>query len=445
MGIVRREMAILLSGDLTLFILSLWAALFFRRFEVPSLSFFLENLIPFVPLFIVSLGVFYIAGLYEKQTTVVKRTMGERIFWAQFANTTIAAIIFFILPLSIAPKTILFLYLIVSVLSISVWRFSLFPRLFTLSRDSALLLGSGEAVRELHEEVNGNNRYRIFFEGHIDTGESVSPEQLFKRIEESITRGVQVLVIDGNDDRVQQTLPLLYDVMIRGITVVEFSSLYEDIFDRVPLQHINHAWLLENLPKEHAAYDFFKRCFDVLVAACGLVLAAPFVVVAAGAIFLDGGNPFITPERVGKGGVHIRLYKLRTMLFFDNGDPERQKQNRVTRLGAFLRKTRIDELPQLWNIFRGELSFIGPRPELPAIAAVYEREIPYYQVRHLITPGLSGWAQIKDYDAPRGNADIEKTFRKLSYDLLYLKQRSFGFDIAIALKTVRALLSFSGK
>jgi lipopolysaccharide/colanic/teichoic acid biosynthesis glycosyltransferase len=132
------------------------------------------------------------------------------------------------------------------------------------------------------------------------------------------------------------------------------------------------------------------------------------------------------------------------MLFNDHGDPEMQKKNKVTNIGKFLRRSRIDELPQLYNIFIGELSFIGPRPELPSIAAVYKREIPYYEIRHVTTPGLSGWAQIRDYDAPRGAADVERTRRKLSYDLYYLKNRSLGLDIVIALKTIRALLSFSG-
>ncbi len=133
------------------------------------------------------------------------------------------------------------------------------------------------------------------------------------------------------------------------------------------------------------------------------------------------------------------------MLFNDHGDPELQKKNRITNVGKFLRKSRIDELPQLYNVLKGDLSFIGPRPELPQIAMVYEREIPYYEIRHVITPGLSGWAQIRDYDAPRGAADVERTKRKLSYDLYYLKHRSFGLDIVIALKTIRALVSFSGK
>ncbi|MDB4991960.1 MAG: sugar transferase, partial [Parcubacteria group bacterium] len=156
------------------------------------------------------------------------------------------------------------------------------------------------------------------------------------------------------------------------------------------------------------------------------------------------GNPFIWHKRIGRGNKPFYIVKLRSMLINDHGEPELQKKNRVTTFGKILRKTRIDEFPQLWNILKGDLSFIGPRPELPTNARVYETEIPYYEVRHLITPGLSGWAQIYDHDPPRGAVDIERTQRKLSYDMYYLKHRSFGLDMAIALKTLRALLSFSG-
>jgi lipopolysaccharide/colanic/teichoic acid biosynthesis glycosyltransferase len=226
---------------------------------------------------------------------------------------------------------------------------------------------------------------------------------------------------------------------------VEFSVFYESLFDRVPAQHIDHAWLLEHLPQRNLPYALAKRTIDVAGALAGLVLAAPFILVAVAAILLGGGGaPFIWHERIGRRNRTFHIVKLRTMLFNDHGDPELQRRNRVTPVGRFLRKARIDELPQLWNVLCGDLSFIGPRPELPAIAEVYRTQIPYYEVRHLITPGLSGWAQIYHYDAPRGPADVERTTRKLAYDMYYLKHRSFGLDLAIALKTVRALLSFSG-
>ena len=368
--------------------------------------------------------------------------MGVRILGAQAVNAALAAIIFFLLPLTIAPKTILVLYLFISVAVVSAWRFYLAPRVAVSDPALALMVGKGAAVEELIDEVNGNRRYFIRFAERVEQGGDTV--LLAQRISSAVQRGIRVIVLDESDPGIAAELPALYGAMVSGVQFISFASFYEDIFDRVPLDHLTYAWLINALPTRRSAYDFFKRLFDLVLAAVALVFASIFVLPSALLLSLTGGSPFIFPERVGKGGASIRLVKLRTMLFYDEGDPEKQKLNRITVFGKFLRKTRIDELPQLWNILKGDLSFIGPRPELPAIAATYEREIPFYNVRHLITPGLSGWAQIRDYDAPRGPADVERTRRKLSYDLYYVRYRSFGLDLAITLKTLRALAAFSG-
>jgi lipopolysaccharide/colanic/teichoic acid biosynthesis glycosyltransferase len=444
MAIIRRETAFLLVGDLILLVFSLWLSLTVRVLHPPTIHYFLLNFTAFLPVFIISIVVFFIAGLYEKQTRLVKRVMGSRIFGAQLANTVIAAIIFFLLPLVIAPKTILLLYLVISVVLIQAWRFYVAPRFSVQVRDTAVLVGYGAATHELFEEVNGNNRYRIVFSEQIKTNE-FEPEELSTKIRAAITNGARIIVLDTGEAKVRGQLPVFYDAMIKGVTFIDFISFYEEIFDRVPLDHIDYLWLLSCLPKRHLLYEVAKRTFDIVVAAIGCIVAAPFIAIAALALIVNGGHPFVLHDRVGREGKSFRILKLRTMLFNDHGDPELQKQNRVTKLGAFLRKSRIDELPQLYNVLRGQLSFIGPRPELPSIARIYEEEIPYYEIRHVITPGLSGWAQIRDYDAPRGAADVERTRRKLSYDLYYLKNRSIGLDLIIALKTLRALASFSGK
>ncbi|MFA6415086.1 MAG: sugar transferase [Candidatus Paceibacterota bacterium] len=408
MAFDRRETAILLIGDFLILVASLWVALLLRNLAVPTPSYFESNFIPFLPVFLLSLVVFYIAGLYEKQTRPIRRVMGARIFGAQAATVALAAILFFVLPLTIAPKTILMLYLLVSVAAESGWRFiRMNKEVAEGKRVPIILVGSGPAALELYDEVNNNNKYMIRFTDRIEKG---------------------ALPTDRVGDRVYR----------------DVASLYEEIFDRVPLEHLDATQLLESLPKHRSLYDGAKRIFDIVLALVGAVIAVPIIGIAALALLLEGGMPFFSHERIGKNGRHFYLVKLRSMLLNDHGDPELQKKNRVTTLGHILRKTRIDELPQLWNVLAGDLSFIGPRPELPKIAEVYEREIPQYWMRHLITPGLSGWAQIRDYDAPRGGADVARTRRKLSFDLYYLKHRSFGLDVAIALKTLRALLSFSG-
>ncbi|HVW82840.1 MAG TPA: sugar transferase [Candidatus Paceibacterota bacterium] len=445
MAFTRRETAILIIGDFILLIASLWAALLIRNLALPAASYFLANLLPFLPVFLLSLAVFYIAGLYEKQTAPVRRVMSERIAGAQLANAIIAALLFFVLPFAIAPKTILAIYLVVSIAAVSLWRsYRLGREIKREGRVSAALVGRGAAARELFEEVNGGGRYLIRFNEWIDTERLAAPGALSAAVARALLGGARILVLDTRDPVIADDLPMLYDAMTKGASFVEFAQFYEELFDRVPLAHIDYAWLFAVVPARPLLYDIAKRAFDLFFAAAGSVVALPFILLAA-LLLAPSGPPFIFNERVGKGGRVFTMIKLRTMLFNDQGDPMLRAKNRVTALGRFLRQSRIDELPQLWNVLLGDVSFIGPRPELPAIAAVYEREIPFYQIRHLIPPGLSGWAQIRDYDAPRGGPDVEKTRTKLSYDLYYLKHRSFGLDLSIAAKTLRALASFSGK
>ncbi|OGG41034.1 hypothetical protein A2118_02650 [Candidatus Kaiserbacteria bacterium GWA2_50_9] len=407
MAFDRRETAILLVGDFLILVVSLWAALTLRNLQFPPFSYFEINFVPFLPVFFVSLIVFYIAGLYEKQTRPIRSVMSIRIFGAQVATTAIAAILFFVLPLTIAPKAILLLYLVISVMSESAWRFYRMNReVVEGKRVPVVLVGSGPAADELYEEVNSNGTYMIRFSGRAE-----------KRNWSA-----------SNVDEVYMDAPVLY----------------EEIFDRVPLEHLDTAQLLGSLPRQRVLYDSVKRIFDIGLAVIGAVIAVPLIAISALLLLVSGGAPFITNERIGKDGHIFRIIKLRSMLFNDNGNPELQKKNHVTALGRLLRKTRIDELPQLWNVLVGDLSFIGPRPELPKIAETYEREIPQYRMRHLIAPGLSGWAQIHDYDAPRGGADVARTKHKVSYDLYYLKHRSFGLDLAIAIKTLRTLVTFTG-
>lgn len=441
----RRDTVLLLLGDVLLLAVSLWLALAMRTLAVPAWSYYYEHLVAFIPVFVISLLVFFIAGLYERQTRLVKRILGIRILGAQVSNTLIAAVLFFLLPFEIAPKTILALDLAISVVLISLWRLFIAPSFRTARREHALLVGTGAVLETVFNEVNGQPKYYLEFSERIDFSR-IESGSLPERIREAVGKNIRYVVIDTRDANVRNELPALYDLMVSGVSFVEFSTFYEGLFDRVPIDHIDHAWILECLPKRNVMYSAAKRAIDIAGAAIGLVLASPFIAFGALLLMIEGGPPFVFQERIGESGRTFWIVKLRSrvMNVDDQGDPELQKKNYVTRVGKFLRKTRIDELPQLWNVLKGDLSFIGPRPELPRIAEVYEREIPYYEIRHLIAPGLSGWAQIYDYDAPRGAADVERTKRKLSYDLYYLKNRSFGLDMTIALKTLRALASFSG-
>lgn len=440
----RRETAILLIVDGILLVVSLLVALSIRNLAIPSFSYFSSNLIPFIPVFLFSIAIFYVAGFYEKPTRPARRVMGERIVGAQIANTILAAVFFFVLPLTIAPKTILVLYLITSVVAITFWRFYALSHLAPGRRIRAVVVGSGQTVDEITDELANNDRSVAQIVATINTNRSTH-ESLSDSVASVISKkSVQFVILDTRDENVLKELPLFYQHILKRVVFVDLTSFYENMFERVPLNQIDYSWLFDALPRRHFIYDVTKRLFDIVLSLVGAIPALIVLTPAVIVLLVAGGTPFIFHERIGRYGKTFRISKLRTMLLNDHGDPELQKKNYVTRFGTFLRKTRVDELPQIWNVFIGDLSFIGPRPELPRIARVYEQEIPYYQARHLVTPGLSGWAQIRDYDAPRGGADVDKTRNKLSYDLYYLKHRSLALDFVIALKTLRALASLSG-
>ncbi len=203
---------------------------------------------------------------------------------------------------------------------------------------------------------------------------------------------------------------------------------------------------MENLREgEKNFYEFFKRISDIVLAIIALVISLPFLPILALLIKLDSPGPvFFTQIRTGRGGKNFLAIKLRTMIKdAEKHGAEWAKENdpRITRLGKFLRKTRIDEIPQLFNIIRGEMSFIGPRPERPEFIKTLEQHIPFYKERLIVRPGLTGWAQV---NFPYG-ASIEDALQKMQYDLYYIKNRSFILDLSIVLKTIKIVLLGGGR
>jgi lipopolysaccharide/colanic/teichoic acid biosynthesis glycosyltransferase len=258
-----------------------------------------------------------------------------------------------------------------------------------------------------------------------------------------------MVIADMRDEFASRLVKDFYTLAFdhRNISFFNLPSMYEELHHRVPPSIIGETWLLENITTRspHYAYDMLKRLIDVVGAVMLIVpvlLVFPLVMLA---IKLEDRGPiFYKAERVGQFNKIIHILKFRTMTGLDKSSEALKTQLMVTRVGSFLRKTRIDELPQLLNVLKGDLSFIGPRPEIPSLVEVYAKEIPYYKLRHLTKPGLSGWAQINNYDVPRGGVDIPRTINKLSFDLYYLKHRSLLLDIEIALKTINTLLMRTG-
>ena len=443
----KKEAIILFCGDIFFFTFSLWLALYIRFAGMPTIERFMAHFLPFSILFLVWFLVYFIAGLYEKHTLILKSKLPSVIFNAQVLNSVFAIIFFYIIPVfGITPKTILFIYLIISFVCILLWRLYGVILFRFREKQPALLIGSGSEMRELLEEVNDNSRYGISFVSSIDVHDIGSMNIQEDVITMVYSNDIKIIAIDFSHENVAPLLPHLYNLIFSKVHFIDSHRIYEDIFDRIPLSLVTYSWFLENIsvsPK--FTYDFLKQIMDTVFSLIFGVFSLsiyPFVYIA---IKLDdGGKIFIKQERIGQNNQHINIIKFRTMSVDDSGEGDRYRAQKVTRIGKFLRTTRIDELPQLWNVFMGDISLIGPRPELPNLVKLYEKEISFYNVRHLIKPGLSGWAQLYQRTPPKFVTDYEQTKIKLSYDLFYIKNRSFWLDIKIALKTIKTLLSHSG-
>jgi exopolysaccharide biosynthesis polyprenyl glycosylphosphotransferase len=444
----KKEPWLLLLGDFVVFIISLWLALFIRFGKIPEATTFTDLLLPFSILFIIWSFVFFVIGLYEKHTIIFKRKLPARVFGAQIFNSLLAVVFFYFIPyFGVTPKVILFIYILISLALTFSWRI-FGQKIFGLkTKENAMILGRGPEMNLLLQEVNNNPRYGLEFVSSFDL-DKIGEMNFQKDINDRINPlNVSVLVLDLQNENLKKNLAQLYGLLFSKVRFVDINVLYEDIFDRVPLSSVSYNWFLENVSlSTSVVYDFFKRLADIFFAFTLGLLSLVFYPFIYLAIKLeDGGNIFIIQERIGKNNKLVKILKFRTMSFNDNEQGENKQENKITKVGSFLRKSRLDEIPQLWNVWKGDLSLIGPRPELPSLAGIYEKEVPYYNVRHLITPGLSGWAQLYHENHPHRGANTLETKNKLSYDLFYIKNRSLFLDLKIALKTIKTLLSQTGK
>lgn len=449
MGERARELLILLAGDGVVFIVSLHLTLTLRYLAWPSQDLLQEHVGPFFLLSALWLGVFYIVGLYGKHTTFLKKTLVGRLVNAQIVNVLIALFLFVVLPFGIAPKTNLVIYLLISLGLLTFWRLKIFPRFTIKQRLKAIVIADGDEVVELVDEINNNDRYGYTFVRIVDQQTAESTENFEAKLFSLIEReNIKVIVADPSSHYTEKVLPGIFDYAFLKFEFVflDFYKVYEETFDKVPYYALRYDWFITHVSQaQNLIYNFLKRVIDIIFAALLLLpslLLFPFVALAIK--LEDKGALFYVTERVGQHNRPIYIYKLRTKNGADSGDAALASTLVDTKVGAFLRKTRIDELPQLLNVLRGDLSFIGPRPEMPALAQVYAKEVAYYNARHFIKPGLSGWAQVNDHDAPRGGIDIERTVSKLSYDLYYLKNHSLALDIQVAMKTIAIIVMRTG-
>ena len=240
----------------------------------------------------------------------------------------------------------------------------------------------------------------------------------------------------------------LIDLLEKGVSIREYTQVYEEITHRVPVQHVDkdfYRYFPFSRSNQNKLYLFFHRILDLLFSLIGLafgLLISPIILI--GNLIGNRGPLFYTQTRVGKNGEHFNIYKLRSMVV----DAEKhgaqfagKRDSRVTKFGRFLRRSRFDEIPQFINVIKGDMSVIGPRPERPVFVKQLSESIPFYEVRHLVKPGVTGWAQV----TAKYGASQEDALEKLQYDLYYIKHRSLFLDISIVFKTLSTIIFFRGQ
>jgi len=461
---------ILLIGDIIILYAALAVALTIRYRGLDLLT--LKNhLLPFTIIYLFWIIIFYIHNLYDLDIAKNNAIFYSALLRALLINVAFTVIFFYFAPqvskINIAPKTNLLLTTLVFVILFWLWRniFNRFAGSTALNINTAVI-GHNPQVLELAKEIIKNPQlgYRInLIIKHEENGDIKDSDKLglgdietktgLDNLRETLVqRKITTAIVAPEIYRSPELIQNLFDCLRHKIDFINLPGFYEKIAQKVPVSAINQIWFLENIsPKQRRFYEASKRIFDFFAAIALLIVSLPFWPIIALIIKLESSGPvFYRQIRTGQGGNPFRVIKFRSMYANDPSGgcekytgPKMAQENdpRVTKFGRFIRKTRLDELPQLWNIIKGEMSFIGPRAERPEFHEELKRQIPFYQERYLIKPGLSGWAQIK-YGY---SSSIEDNFEKIQYDLFYIKNRSFFFDLGIILKTINIILKGGGR
>lgn len=437
----RIKQVILLVGDLVILYLTLWFSLMLRFLDTNLGSLWEKNLIYFIPVFAIWILVLYIGGAYNLNLVYNKNRFKLTTINSIGFAALLSIIYFYLNQLEIAPKTILVIFAIIFGILFFTWR-SIFNFLVKayLPKNNIAFIGWNKSIEGLLEDIknqphHGFNTALVFKSANDVTN---LPEIIKEK-------NIHTIVISNELSSDTKLNEALFDCLSLNVTFYTQVDFYENINGKIPVESIDQNWFINNLNEGNRDYfNIIKRIIDLSLSALLLIISLPFWPLIALAIKLESRGPvFFKQKRVGLNETVFLMLKFRTMKTVGNdGTMTKEKDKRITKLGNFLRKTRLDEIPQAINILRGEMSFIGPRPERPEYVSELATQIPFYKTRLLIKPGISGWDQISGvYHSP----SLEDTMEKLQYDLYYLKHRSIYFDLGIFLKTISTVLGRGGR
>lgn len=386
----------------------------------------------------------------------IKFIFGQLDFYAErfrlkniFVNFSIDAIFAFVFFIFLRKLEIFYVFGAVFIFQ------SIFRKIISsiyMKKKNVLIFGSNHIENNIQQDIINSLDYNYI--GYISNNKSRATKYLignYDEMEKIIKENkVDLLVIvkDMQSPSFKKYLKRLFELKVNGLKVLSYEIFNEEIQKKIDASKIDEEWLLQSNGFDilnDGMQKNMKRGADLVIATTLMILLSPVALIAAILIKLESKGPIIFKQvRIGENMVPFKVYKFRSMKIHDPKKYSKYAQdndNRVTKIGNFMRKTRIDELPQLFCILKGTMSFVGPRPEWDILAKEYEKQIPYYNLRHMIKPGLTGWAQVM---YPYGE-NIEDTKRKLEYDLYYLKHQDLILDVLIILKTVKVILFGKGK
>jgi len=362
-------------------------------------------------------------------------------------------------PRSTLPRLGVASFLVLAALLTLGWR-TVYIRIFTAPEfmRKIFLVGGGKTGQIILQILNNLHPKPFHMVGIIDDdpdkqGAEVegypvigTSEHLLELID---INGVSDLIVAISGEMNGRMFQALLDAQEYGIEITRMPVAYEELLGRVPIQWLEADWLLRSFVDEarsHGFYELWKRLIDIIGGLLGTMIFIVLMPLISFILLLDDGRPiFYSQMRSGRGGQHYKIYKFRTMRrdAEADGKPQwaREHDARTTRIGRFLRKTHLDELPQFLNVLRGEMSLVGPRSERPELVEMFQKHVPFYRARLLVKPGLTGWAQVNQNYA----ASLDETITKLEYDLYYIKRRNVTLDMVILLRTPSMVLGFRGR
>ena len=463
--IYKIKQLILMLGDLVSFAAAFYFSISLRYLAFPEWRLIQLHIQLFLTVYFIWIVINYINGLYD-----LEKLTRDRAFYRRFTETALISLVisitfFYLFPdQKIAPKTILLSNIVLGYGVSALWRLIFQQNLGAKAlKNNVIFVGFTNEAKELIDILRQHPENSYEVKAIIDPEHKIKSTDFKFDVYHNLntvrpaisTHRAHLVVVAPHLHQNEEALRELYELLFWNVQLTDLTLFYESITGRIPPSTFSEGWFLQNLRDTTAPiYERFRAIVDYAVSiAIALFTIAIFPLVAL-AIKLNSPGPiFISQTRVGQFGKIFWIYKFRSMYMLSaDGSAEvgeyefdkwvaKENDKRITAVGKFIRRTRIDELPQVINLLKRELTLIGPRPERPEIVEDLKLSMPYYPLRHVVKPGLTGWALIhQNYTSTR-----EKALEKLQYDLYYIKNRSLLLDVVIALRTVNVLIRLMGQ